>query len=130
MESWAAIGLHGERSNQKPSSNFSHNYSYAGRVCCWRCKRKQCHSTDTLEDIREKQAEINKIFGVRCDKGVSSRWYEMRAPHCLAVLKTDSLTFELGWLEAIFNKHPMGCEAQLAGKWLFTPNLSAGDFDP
>jgi len=28
------------------------------------------------------------------------------------------------------NKHPMGCEARLAAKCLFTPTFSAGDFDP
>jgi len=28
------------------------------------------------------------------------------------------------------NKHHIGYEAQLAGKCLFTPTFSAGDFDP
>jgi len=27
------------------------------------------------------------------------------------------------------NKHPMGCEAQLAWKWPFTPTFLVGNFD-
>jgi len=31
---------------------------------------------------------------------------------------------------SVFNKHPMGCKAQLALKCLFTLTLLVGDFDP